>query len=389
MATSLYIHIPFCLKRCIYCDFVSGIYDPEKADAYIGALMQELSNIPHETPFSTLFIGGGTPTALRTETLSSLLTFLFNRFNFKDNETTIEANPGTLDKDKLQALYSHGINRLSIGVQSFNSSELEFLGRIHSPDEAEQAVKTARLVGFKNIGIDLIYGIPGQKISAWKETLEKAAALEPQHISAYELTPEEGTDLYLMLKNVPTTGRPPLTVAMLDEELIIEMYNHTIDYLSSKGYVHYEISNFSLPGYNCTHNLNYWDRGEYYGAGIGAHSFINMERFYNTDNLDTYIKAMSEKKTAVTGSELISTDTALSEALFLGLRKTAGINIKSLSKEHNVNILTSYRQEIKALLDAGLIEPVASTCSHETDLRLTRKGLLLSNEVFTKFIHIS
>ncbi len=389
MSTSLYIHIPFCLKRCIYCDFVSGSYEPKKADTYIEALIHELSGIPNNAPLSTLFIGGGTPTALSTETLSRLLTFIFNRFDFQNNETTIEANPGTLDKDKLQTIYSQGINRLSIGVQSFNSDELEFLGRIHSPEEAEQAVNLARLAGFENIGIDLIYGIPGQDISTWKETLAKAVALEPHHISTYELTVEEGTDLYLMIKNVPSASRPPLTRAVLDEDLIIDMYNYTIDYLTSKGYEHYEISNFSRPGYQCKHNLNYWDRGEYYGAGIAAHSFINRERFYNTDNIDTYIKTISAKKTAVTGSEFISTDTALSEAIFLGLRKIEGVNIESLSKEHNVNILTTYVEEIKVLLDAGLIETSASKCSYETDLRLTRKGLLLSNEVFTTFIHNS
>ncbi len=389
MPTSLYIHIPFCLKRCIYCDFVSGTYDPEKADAYIRALTHELTNIPNETPFSSLFIGGGTPTALSSEALSRLLTFIFNRFDFQNNETTIEANPGTLDKDKLQTLYSHGINRLSIGVQSFNSDELAFLGRIHSPEEAEQAVKMARLAGFKNIGIDLLYGFPGQEIGTWKETLKKAVALEPHHISAYELIVEEGTDLYLMLKNVQTAGRPTLTRSVLNEEQIIDMFNHTVDYLIAKGYDHYEICNFSYPGYPCRHNLNYWDRGDYYGAGIGAHSFINGERFYNTDKLDTYIKAMSENKTAVNGSELISADSALSEALFLGLRKTAGVSIESLSKEHSINIMSTYGQEIKKLLDDGLIESVASSCSYETDLRLTRKGLLLSNEVFKKFIQIS
>ncbi len=389
MSKSLYIHIPFCLKRCIYCDFVSGTYDHDKAEAYIDALIQELATIPNESPLSTLFIGGGTPTALSNETLNRLLTFIFNRFKFHNNETTIEANPGTVDLEKLQTLHSCGINRLSIGVQSFNSSELEFLGRIHSPEEAEQAVIMARQAGFENVGIDLIYGIPGQDISTWEETLEKAVALKPQHISAYELTVEEGTDLYLMIKNVPSASRPHLTRAVLDEELIIEMYNHTIDYLTSKGYEHYEISNFSRPGYHCRHNLNYWDRGDYYGAGLGAHSFIDIERFYNTDNLEKYIKIISEDKKAVTGSEFISADTAISETLFLGLRKTEGINIESLSKAYNINILTTYEQEIKELLDAGLIEVVPSNCDYETDLKLTRKGLILSNEVFTKFIHIS
>lgn len=377
MSPSLYIHVPFCLQRCVYCDFVSGLYDPAKADVYIEALKKEISNIPNEKPLSTLFIGGGTPTALSTNTLSGLLNHIFSNLSFTKNcEASIEANPGTVDAAKFKAIRAAGINRISIGVQSFNDNELSFLGRIHTSKEAEQAVHIARETGFENIGIDLIYGIPGQSIESWKMTLEKAVILRPQHISTYELTVEKGTWLYKYVMKHPLPS----------EDKIIGMYEYAIDYLTSEGFLHYEISNFALPDYSCRHNLNYWDRGEYYGAGLGAHSFINGTRFNITDNLDEYLELVSNKRSTCKGSEPITEDMALSEAIFLGLRKTGGINIEALSKRYGRNILSRYRQEIDDLQAAGLIEVTISECSYETALKLTRKALVLSNEVFIKFI---
>lgn len=384
MSPSLYVHIPFCLKRCIYCDFISGLYDPARADAYIEALKKEISNIPKEKTLSTLFIGGGTPTALTTDTLSGLIDHIFEHFSFtEDCEATIEANPGTVDTDKLKAVRSAGINRISIGVQSFHDDELSFLGRIHTSEEAEQAVRIAKDAGFDNIGIDLMYGIPGQSFESWRKTIEKAVSLKPKHISTYELTVEKGTLLYDYITGHPSPGTLPA------EDKIIRMYDHTIDYLTSEGYLHYEISNFALPNYPSRHNLTYWDRGEYYGAGLGAHSFVNETRFHNTDNLDEYLDLISENKSPVKGSEPITGDMALSEAIFLGLRKTGGMNIEAISKRYNVNIITRFHKEIEDLRAAGLIEMNSSDCSYETTLKLTRKGLVLSNEVFTTFIQLS
>ncbi|MBI5408388.1 MAG: radical SAM protein [Nitrospirae bacterium] len=412
------------MKRCIYCDFVSGIYDHKKAGAYIEALKKEMKLISpplmggdegEGEKLSTLFIGGGSPTALSSDTLSILINHIFTNFSFtEDYEATIEANPRTVDKEKLQAIRSLGINRISIGVQSFNDDELAFLGRIHSSDDAEQAVHLARDAGFENIGIDLIYGIPGQSIQSWKMTLEKAARLKPKHISTYELTVEKGTLLGEYLKNPPSfpffkggksssllrwdyggcsplwqrgdRGDFPIKSNLPDEDKIIEMYEHTVDYLTSEGYIHYEISNFALPGNQCRHNLNYWDRGEYYGVGLGAHSFINAERFRNTDDLEKYLNLVSENKSPVKESESITEDMALSEALFLGLRKTEGLNVESFSKRYKVNILSRHEKEIQGLQEAGLIEITNSGCSYETSIKLTRRGLLLSNEVFTRLI---
>ena len=374
MASSLYIHIPFCLKRCVYCDFVSGIFDPEELSSYVIALQLEIEKLPAETPLSTLFIGGGTPTILSPEMSSNLLHCLFNHFIFKDNyEATIEANPGTLDGEKLQSIMSSGINRISIGVQSFNDKELAFLGRIHSSKEAEQAVIMAGKAGFKNISIDLIYGIPGQSMKSWKHTLEKAVLCDPYHISAYELTVEQGTPL----------SRSDLD---RDEEEIIEMYEYAIDWLSAQGFTHYEISNFARPGYECRHNLNYWDRGDYYGAGLGAHSLIDNQRLRNTDDLKNYIRLITQNDSPGRVIDHISDEKALSEAIFLGLRKTEGIIVESLAMRYKVNILSSYRKVIEDLQTAGLISISPSGCSNETNISLTRKGLLLSNEVFEKFV---
>jgi len=414
MPVSLYIHIPFCLKRCVYCDFVSGIYDPGKADAYISALKKELDSVPEKQippappllkgGISTLYIGGGTPTALSTGALSDLISHIFTRFSFtKGYEATIEANPGTLESDKLRAMLDAGMNRISIGVQSFNDAELAFLGRIHTAEEAAKAFSLAREAGFDNIGIDLIYGIPGQDIEGWKKTLERALILGPEHISTYELTVEKGTELHEYLKNPPSSPfskggvcsplsqrggwRAPLIKPHLPgEDKIIEMYEHTIDHLTSNGYEHYEISNFARPGCFSRHNLNYWDRGDYYGAGLGAHSFISGKRSCNTDSLDEYLGAVPENNSPVRYSEEITEEDAVKEAVFLGLRKTGGIDVEAFFRRYKINILSRYHNEIKYLQEAGLIETTCSACSYETSLRLTRKGLLLSNEVFMKFM---
>jgi oxygen-independent coproporphyrinogen-3 oxidase len=384
MAFSLYIHIPFCLKRCIYCDFVSGIYSHEKADAYIKALKQEILNISHEIVLgkeserlSSLYIGGGTPTSLSASTLSDLVNYIFEHLRFIENyEATIEANPGTLNKEKLQVIHSSGINRISIGIQSFNDDELRCLGRLHSSRDAEKAVYLARDAGFENIGIDLIYGIPGQDIDEWKKTLKKAVRLKPKHISAYELTVVSGTALHKHIK--------AHKLIRLDEGKIIEMYKHTIDYLKEQGFLQYEISNFALPGYSCRHNLNYWNRGEYYGAGLGAHSLIERKRFFNTDNIGHYMEALSENKSPVRESESMNDERALSEAIEL----------------YGKEILKLYHDEIRELQEAGLISIHGSSGNFETmslnrsdcfrgtetHMKLTKKGILLSNEVFVKFL---
>jgi oxygen-independent coproporphyrinogen-3 oxidase len=380
MAMSLYVHIPFCQKRCIYCDFVSGLYTPEKATAYIHTLKKEILNIPDNVSLKTLYIGGGTPSILSHETLCDLIAHIFSHLPFvPDYEATIEVNPGTLDEEKARSVRSCGINRVSIGIQSFHDDELSLLGRVHTRKEAERSVHIAREAGFENIGIDLMYGIPGQKMKGWKESLEKTVNLKPKHISIYELTVERSTVLGTYVQKG--------TLTLPEEERIVEMYDYAIDYLKSSGYIHYEISNFAMPDYPCRHNLNYWERGEYYGAGLGAHSFLRGRRFHNTGILDQYIHLMSENKGPVQETETITAGKALSEALFLGLRKIKGINLKTFSERYEIDVLKHFENEMKDLQSAGLIE-IHGTTGHnqsETHLKLTRNGLLLSNEVFVKF----
>ena len=374
MARSMYVHIPFCLKRCAYCDFVSMPYDPSKEISYIHALKMEIARCLVDTaPLQSLYIGGGTPTVISQEALEGLIGYIFDRLGLTgDAEVTVETNPGTSNVEKFRMLHSLGVNRLSIGVQSFNDRELMVLGRVHDPDEAEEAVVAARGAGFENIGIDLIYGIPGQDIDSWKRTLERAVGVDPSHISTYELTIEEGTVLYEHIKG---GGLTPL-----EDDEIIEMYEYAIDYLSSQGFIHYEISNFALPGYQCRHNLNYWDRGEYYGVGLGAHSFISGWRYRNTDDLEEYVDALLTGRSPVKDSEYITGSREVSEAVFLGLRKTEGIRLDSFSRRYGVDLVECYRDEIRWLEDAGLVEIADGL------LRLTRRGLRLSNEVFVRFM---
>jgi oxygen-independent coproporphyrinogen-3 oxidase len=379
MVSSLYIHIPFCTKRCIYCDFVSGIYDPGKAALYLEALKKEISGISAGCPLDTIYIGGGTPTALSSDALSDLVSHVFNHFQCADAyEATIEANPGTVNREKLTALRTAGINRISIGVQSFHNKELTLLGRTHSSEEAERAVLLAHDAGFENTGIDLLYGIPGQDSQNWKKSIEKTVDLGPRHISAYELTAARGTVLDGLLKGGQSGG----TFNLPHEEETIEMYTYAVDSLTSSGYIHYEISNFARPGFLCRHNLNYWDRGEYYGAGLGAHSFAGNRRFHNTTDLDEYLKAISESGSAAAEFELITGEKALSEAIFLGLRKTGGINLNAVSTALGTDIASTHLDLIHELQQANLVDFDIKT----SQLRLTRKGILLSNEIFARFL---
>lgn len=416
MAVSLYIHIPFCIKKCSYCDFISGIYSPDNAASYVNALKREISSISCDAAFSTLYMGGGTPTVLSTEALTEITDFIFSELEFNaDYEATIEANPGTVDTEKLTAIFLSGINRISIGVQSFNEEELVFLGRIHNRKDSEAAVKIARESGFNNIGIDLIYGIPGQSQDSWKATLKKAVSLSPRHISTYELTVEKGTELHTMMNSITVPEKkdnskiplhppfskgdflnPPLCkrgsrgnllhnnlrIVPLNEDTIIEMYEYAVDFLTSHGYLHYEISNFAKPDYFCRHNLNYWNRSEYYGAGLGAHSLVNNQRYHNTCSITDYIRLLSVHKSPLIHSESIDTEKALSEEFFLGLRKAGGIRLETLSTSYGIDIADRYQKEIKKLTQAGLLEFDISTSL----MKLTRKGLLLSNEVFAEFI---
>jgi len=367
MPECLYIHIPFCIKKCIYCDFFSVSYDEPTVNKYIDALCKEL-HMKKDTAgtLRSIYIGGGTPALLSDKCFGQLFMCLKDNYNLSsDIEITVEANPGTINRSKIDAIISLGVNRLSIGVQSFNDNELKTLGRIHDSEDAFRSIETIKITGMKDFSIDLMYGIPGQTMDSWRNSISKAVKLLPAHISTYELTPEEHTPFFKLLETHK--------VSMPDEELILEMYNHAIDYLAGFGYDHYEISNFAFPEFKCIHNLNYWDRGEYIGAGAGAHSFIDKMRSGNIKNINAYIEQLNNGIIPEIDSTKLTSEETLKEFIFLGLRKTEGISI-SKSLGTGLNIINASGE----LINKGLIEIA------KDHLRLTRKGVVISNTVIVK-----
>lgn len=364
MAECLYIHIPFCIRKCLYCDFLSLPYDPALAQRYTDALCRELEMRNSDAAvLRTVYIGGGTPTILPEACLSQIFSRIRRSYTMApEAEITVEANPGTLTVEKAAVLHTLGVNRVSLGVQSFMDTELRTLGRIHTASEAEKCAGMLLAAGIGNLSLDLIYGIPGQSITTWKGSLDRAVSLSPTHISAYELTPEKGTPLDGSL----TAGK----LAMPEEELILEMSDLAIDFLAGRGFVHYEISNYARDGYQCLHNLNYWDRGEYLAAGAGAHSFLNDVRSSNTWDVREYIETLTRGMLPVAESNEIPCETALSEFVFLGLRKTAGLGLKDCA-DRGLDL----HGAAAGMIREGLME---LTDDH---LRLTRKGLPVANTV--------
>jgi oxygen-independent coproporphyrinogen-3 oxidase len=367
VADYLYIHVPFCVRKCIYCDFLSVPYNAELADKYVGSLCKELALRKNSAGvLKTVYIGGGTPSLLPDRSLGRLFDCLRKDFSFSDDpEITLEANPGTLDEAKIATLLSSGVTRISIGMQSCNDDELETLGRIHTARDATHAAGLLRKAGLENYSVDLMYGIPGQTLETWAETLSHAMGLSPRHISAYELTPEKRTPLYGLIR----AGG----LLIPDEGLVLDMYDYAIDRLAASGYLHYEISNFALPGCESLHNLNYWNRGEYLGVGAGAHSFMGGIRSRNAEGIEEYSDCVDRR--VIPSIETFRTGAleASREFIFLGLRKTSGINIAE-AMALGLDIVRAGSM----LLDEGYLE------TDSAQLRLTRKGLPVSNAVIVK-----
>ncbi|HKZ56764.1 MAG TPA: radical SAM family heme chaperone HemW [Thermodesulfovibrionales bacterium] len=373
MADSIYIHIPFCIKKCIYCDFFSVPYDESTAYAYVCALCKELFLKKHLVgKLKSVYIGGGTPSLLPGECFRQIFSCLKDNYELSPGtEVTVEANPGTLSESKIYLLLCLGVNRLSIGVQSFNNEELKVLGRIHTSEEALRSIELIGRAGLRNFSIDLIYGIPAQSFNSWSESLSKAAECSPAHISTYELTPEKGTVLFDLINNPPL--HPVSNLKMPPEDSILDMYNYTIDSMANNGYEHYEISNFAKLGFQCIHNLNYWNKGEYIGAGAGAHSFINGLRSRNVEDIHTYINQLSRGVIPEEDKIYLTLQDSLREWIFLGLRKTQGISIKHAQNE-GLDILLACRE----MIDSGHIEV------RDDAFRLTRKGVVISNTIIAK-----
>ena len=327
----IYIHIPFCIKKCAYCDFLSGPGNEEAIDRYVKALLDEIRGISEtDIPLSffgdvtSVFFGGGTPSVLTGEQLKKIMDTLRTNFSVAaDAEITIEANPGTVTKEKLSIYSEIGINRISFGLQSTNNEELKLLGRIHTYEEFLESYKMARECGFHNINVDLISAIPRQTVESWEQSLKEIVKLNPEHISAYSLIIEEGT-LFAKVYGEGTSKEEELPTE--DEERL--MYQRTEEILNDAGYHRYEISNYAKEGKECKHNLGYWERKDYLGLGLGASSLIDNVRFKNTDDMETYIRFASNPFQMREDEEKLSKEAQMEEFVFLGLRKMKGISIK-------------------------------------------------------------
>ncbi len=376
----IYIHIPFCKQKCYYCDFVSYSNKCSEVKEYIESLKKEIEEFDFSNyKVTSIYIGGGTPSYIDSiyivEILSELKEKLkCNLIEFKDIEITIEVNPGTVDTKKLNDYKKLGINRLSIGLQSTKNDILKKIGRIHTYQEFLEIYKLARETGFKNINIDLMIGIPGQKIGDLKNTLQDIIKLEPEHISVYSLIIEENTPIEKMLEN----GE----IKLPDEDLERNMYWYVKNTLELNGYNHYEISNFAKLGKESRHNLNCWNQEEYIGFGVAAHSYLNGIRFSNTINIEEYIQHIenNRKEENIQIEESQSLEDKKNEFMMLGFRKIQGVDIARFKEKFIDNPIFLYRENLNKLVEEGLIEV---DLNH---IKLTNKGIDLANLVFEEFV---
>ena len=367
----LYVHIPFCVRKCQYCDFLSGPSDEETKDRYIEALLKEIRAAEHTEDYEivSVFIGGGTPSALKAEAIASIMRTLQEKFFFcEDAEVTIEANPGTVDLEKLTIYRNVGINRLSLGLQSTDAEELKLLGRIHSYEEFLKSYEWAREAGFSNINIDLMFAIPGQTGEAWRQHLYQVAELNPEHISAYSLIIEEGTPFAEQNLDLP------------DEDTEYQMYEDTAEILERYGDRQYEISNYAKQGYMCRHNAGYWQRLEYLGFGLGASSLYGGMRFSNTHQMQEYLTDSRKPEQIRKDVTVLSRNEQIEEFMFLGLRMTEGISEKKFEENFDVRLMDVYGDILQKYEETGFMEHI------ETKWRLTRKGIHVSNHILADFL---
>ena len=383
----LYVHIPFCVRKCAYCDFLSAPADTQERTLYIDALTEEIrarKNDFNAYRVSTIFLGGGTPSILEGDDSARIFRALQENFDISDDaEITMEVNPGTVTEKKAASWRKSGVNRLSIGLQSADDRELKMLGRIHTYREFLDTWKIVREAGFENVNVDLISAIPGQNLRSWSETLRKAADLGPEHISAYSLIVEEGTPFYERYGDGSGEDEdkgnhlPPLP----DEDTEREIYKATEKILAEYGYHRYEISNYSKTGYECRHNLGYWERKEYLGLGLGASSLISECRFHNTADMGKYLRLYENAGTDICEDiEHLSVEDQMEEFMFLGLRKTVGISVDDFRKAFGKEIREVYGEQMRKLEEQRLIEYSGNR------VRLTERGTDISNYVFSEFM---
>ena len=365
----IYIHIPFCVKKCDYCDFISYCNKEELVEEYIKKLKQEIKEELNgkEYKIKTIYIGGGTPSFVDSKYIVDILNVIKEKDNLENTEVTIEVNPGTVTKEKLLDYKLSGINRLSIGLQETNNELLKQIGRIHTYEEFLETYNLSREVGFKNINVDLMMGLPNQSILNIKESLNKVINLNPEHISVYSLILEEGTKLYKKYQNN--------NLELPDEELERNMYWYVKNTLENNGYIHYEISNFSRKGFESKHNISCWNQEEYIGFGVAAHSYLDNTRYSNVESIEEYIKGSNRtihEKQALEDKE--------KEYMLLGLRKIEGISIQEFKNKFGDNPIFLFRNELSKLVEEELIEIDGD------DIKLTNKGLDLANKVWEEFV---
>ena len=372
----LYIHIPFCVTKCKYCDFNSFKIDLNEKIKYLNYLGEEMKLYKEEIKnreIDSVFVGGGTPSILNENEINILFEKIKENFNIKSNaEITMECNPGTLTLNKLKVMKKSGVNRLSIGLQAVQNHHLKYIGRIHTFEEFEKNYHDVKQMGFDNINIDLMYALPNQSREDWMESLEKVVKLNPTHISAYSLILEENTELFKMYERDEFN--------LLDENTDIEMYEYTIDYLKSHGYNQYEISNYAKDNFECKHNVLYWKCEEYVGIGASASGYFNGIRYNNICELDNYEKMILEGEKPIEWEEKLSIKDEIEESIFLGLRMNEGIQISDFKEKYNFDFEKEYKNEIEKLSKMELIE------IDNNLMKLTQKGREISNSVFVEFI---
>ncbi len=396
MSAGIYLHIPFCKSRCSYCDFATDVYRESNAvERYVDALCAELkkfqpricaddadkirSSDPRDRrlsaansflPADTIYFGGGTPSLLTADQVERIKEVINTHFDLaEDAEITMEMNPATVSAETLGAYRSLGVNRASFGVQTFNDRDLKLLARGHDANDARETFRLLRDAGFDNISFDLIAGLPGQTLDDWERNLDEALKMQPEHLSLYLLEIHEGTPLAEQLRS----GRRP----MPDEDIAAEMYEMMLDKTSSAGFEQYEISNFAKPGFESRHNTKYWRLDPVYGFGVSAHSFDGVLRYSNERDTSAYVKSIEDCSTAEVMREQID---AASEFIFLGLRLNKGIDIDEYRRRYDTDIQEKYGAELRDLSDKNLLEIA------EGRIKLTRKGMLFSNEVFAAFV---
>ena len=393
----IYVHIPFCIQKCLYCDFLSAPSDETTRESYVNALLAEIdAQAPLYKSFQvhTVFFGGGTPSLLMPEQTAAILERLYQRFSFlpeKEIEITLEANPGTLTEEKLRAWRKAGVNRLSIGLQSAHDEELKSLGRIHTWKEFLWGYEAARRAGFSNLNIDLMSALPGQSVESWMDTLESVVELKPEHISAYSLIIEEGTPFYdwygpqdAASEKRQMEKRKPLP----SEEEDRLMYERTGEYLAKRGYGRYEISNYALPGFACRHNLAYWEWTDYAGFGLGAASLRENVRWSNTTELAEYLAHAGQ-----TGEETrikkemtrLSIQDQMEEFMFLGLRKTEGVSASTFERLYGKPLEAVYEEPVERLIREGLLLRYRKE-DGSVFFRLSARGIDVSNYALAMFL---